>query len=144
MVRWICPGERSRLRTYNTQSGLIGVLYGGPRRDFSRQKTRPFSHFVAAMHHASPRHQLALPREHKHFARATETQLGEESDSRGGGWGIVGSMIVRPTGWPPIWQGKTPATQEGKQAETDHEQNLQVLRHAPRKALCARTIKFLL
>ena len=98
---------------------------------------------MAAIYHASPRHQLALPREHKHFTRATKTQLGEESDS-GGGWGFVGSMIVRPTGWPPIWQGKTPVTQEGKQAGTDHEQNLQVLRHAPRKALFARTIKILL
>ena len=65
----------------------MGILHGGIS---VAQKHAPslLLWFVAAIHHANPQEQLTLPREHKHFARATAIQLGEESDSGGGG-GLV-------------------------------------------------------
>ena len=116
---------------------------GSTRRDFSRQKTPPFSLFVAAIHHASPRHELALAHELKHFARATTIQLGGENDS-GGRLGVCGlvdcaAQILRPT-----WQRKNPATWQRKQAGIDHKENQKVRKHEPRKAYCARTITILL
>ena len=115
---------------------------GSTRRDFSRQKNTPFLSFVAAIHHASPRHELALAHELKHFACITTIQLGGENDS-GGGWGFAGSLIaahiLRPT-----WQRKNPATWQRKQAGIDHKENQKVRKHEPRKAYCARTITILL
>ena len=117
---------------------------GSTRRDFSRQKTPPsLSPFVAAIHHASPRHELALAHELKHFARATTIQLGGENDS-GGRLGVCGFVdcavhILRPT-----WQRKNPATWQRKQAGIDHKENQKVRKHEPRKAYCARTITILL
>ena len=113
------------------------------RRDFSCQKTSPFSPFVAAIHHASPRHELALAHELKHFARATTIQLGGVNDS-GGRLGVCGRVdctahILRPT-----WQRKKNGTWQRKQAGIDHKENQKVRKHEPRKAYCARTIKILL
>ena len=117
----------------------MGVLHGG----ISIAKKKPFSPFVAAIHHASPRHELALAHELKHFARATTIQLGGENDS-GGRLGVCGLVdctahILRPT-----WQRKNPGTWQRKQAGIDHKENQKVRKHEPRKAYCARTITILL
>jgi len=98
---------------------------------------------VAAIHHASPRHELALAHELKHFARATAIQFGGENDS-GGRLGVCGLVdcavhILRPT-----WQRKNPATWQRKQAGIDHKENQKVRKHEPRKAYYARTIAILL
>ena len=128
------------MRTSITQFGLMGVLHGGIS---VAKKTPPFSPFVAAIHHASPRHELALAHELKHFARATTIQLGGENDS-GGRLGVCGLVdcaahILRPT-----WQRKNPATWQRKQAGIDHKENQKVRKHEPRKAYCARTITIFL
>ena len=68
----------------------MGVLHGGIS---VAQKHAPslLLWFVAAIHHANPQEQLALPREHKHFARATAIQLGGENDSGG----VAGGLRAR-------------------------------------------------
>ena len=116
---------------------------GSTRRDFSRQKTPPFSLFVAAIHHASPRHELALAHELKHFARATTIQLGGENDS-GGRLGVCGLVDSAAHILCPTWQRKNPATWQRKQAGIEQKENQKVRKHEPRKAYCARTITILL
>ena len=115
---------------------------GSTRRDFSRQKTPPFSLFVAAIHHASPRHELALAHELKHFARATTIQLGGENES-GGRLGVFGLVHSAAHILSPTWQGKKTATWQRKQAGIDHKENQKARKHEPRKAFCACTITIL-
>ena len=56
----------------------MGALHGGIS---VAKKHPPFSLFVAAIHHASPRYELALAHKLKHFARAKTIQLGGDNDS---------------------------------------------------------------
>ena len=116
---------------------------GSTRRDFSRQKTPPFSSFVAAIHHASPRHELSLAHELKHFARATTIQLGGENDS-GERLGVCVLVDCAVHFLRPTRQRKKTATWQRKQARIEQKENQKVREHEPRKAYCARTITILL
>ena len=120
-----------------SSSGSWGLYTAG----FQSPKKHPPSLFLWL--HASPRHELALAHELKHFARATTIQLGGENDS-GGRLGVCGLVDSAAQIFCPTWQRKNPATWQRKQAGIDHKENQKVRKHEQRKAYCARAIIILL